>query len=220
LKSLQATQRSEVIEESPIVPAFVGPMKKKAKSGKRVTPWTRFEYQNKDGPGAITLSHVRPLDDPNKNVNVFLRFNAKSKIFVYTNDDQYRLVESKSWSREETDALMRLAEQFDGRLLLVHDRWDGPTPRSLDEIKARFYEVQQRLASADSELSKFSFDLEGSVKRKRHAEILYNRNGNEVWEEFEAKKEFEPVAAELAKAKAAPGRVRTLMTALDQGLKE
>lgn len=35
--------------------------------------------------------------------------------------------------------------------------------------------------------------------RKRHAEILYNRTGFDVWEEFEASKEFEPIAAELAK---------------------
>jgi hypothetical protein len=210
-----------VVEEpAPVVPEFSGKMKKKARSQVKVTPWKRFEYQSREGPGAVTLSHVRPLDDPLKNQNGFLKVNKPMDLRRYDDASYAAKLQSAAWTRAETDELMRLAEQFGGRLVVVHDRWPVPrfAPRSLEQIKERYYEVQRLLARDPA--GEFVFDLAGAVARKRHMELLYNRNGNEVWEEFEAKNEFERVAAELAKAHAAPARARALMTALERGVRD
>ncbi len=108
----------------------------------------------------------------------------------------------------------------------------------------------------------YSYDVEAAKRRKRHFELLYNRTGHEVWgtglclaracpaffvcwlrwtalsgaaEEFDVKKRYEPVAAELSKARAATGcvpacsrlgeglhvhgsRAKTLVNAVDQGV--
>jgi hypothetical protein len=165
LKSLQSAQKVEVVEASPIVPAFVGPMKKKVKSGKKVVPWTKFEYQNKEGPSGITLRHVRPLDDPNRNTNVFLRFDKKIDVPQTPSDAEYELVKCGDWSRDETNELLQLASQFDARLVVVHDRWNHEKyPRSLDELKRRFYDLQSILSEGKEH--RFVFDFEGAVKRK------------------------------------------------------
>ena len=224
LKNLQAAKvKVEVEEASPVVPAFSGKMKKKAKSALKVVPWTRVQYASHDGPHPVMLSHVRPLDDPVRTVNSFLRMN-KAYAFSRYSDAQYeKKLRSDEWTREETDHLMSLVELFEGRLIVVHDRWEAPwRPRTLEEIKQRFYETQRALGNTFGVESKqgFVFDVEGARLRKRHAEILYNRNGFEVWEEFEAKKAFEPVAAELAKCKVATGRARQLIHALEHGVRD
>ncbi len=220
LRNLQTVHKEPlVIETSPVVPEFSGRMKKKAKSSLKVTPWTRFQYANKEGPGAMMLTHVRPTDDPNKCVNTFLKVNKAVNLQRYNDASYEAKLRSTAWTREETDELMRLAELIDARLVVMHDRWGPPfAPRTLEQIKHRFYEVQ-RLLSPDPK-NAFVFDYDAAVKRKRHEEILYNRNGFEVWEEYEAKQEYEAVAAELAKAKAAPARARALMTALEHGVRE
>lgn len=58
----------------------------------------------------MTLTHVRPLDDPVKETNTFLRFNLPLKVERYTDEQYQRLLVSSDWSREETDMLMQLVE--------------------------------------------------------------------------------------------------------------
>ncbi len=43
----------------------------------------------------------------------------------------------KGWSREETDNLFDLCEQFDLRFIIIADRFTPP--RTVEELKGRYY---------------------------------------------------------------------------------
>ena len=204
-------------EEAPLASVF-GSMKKKAKVTKKVAPWTKWSYQSREDGKGVTLTHVRPRSDINKEKNAFLKLNIPFEMLKYDDEQYNRLLVSEDWTREETDQLMELCEMFDGRFIVVFDRWkDINKKRSLEDIKYRWFEVQGALEGGKVP---FVFDVDYEKKRKHHAEILYNRNGHEVWEEFEAKKAIEPINAELEKSKAANVRMKTLLSALEIGVKE
>jgi DNA methyltransferase 1-associated protein 1 len=46
-------------------------------------------------------------------------------------------VVKKGWSREETDNLFDLCEQFDLRFIIIADRFTPP--RTVEELKGRYY---------------------------------------------------------------------------------
>ena len=204
---------------SAVVPEFTGKMKKKAKVMKKLVPWEPFSYRSREQDNDVLLTHVRPGDDPNRNRNVFLRYNLTADFARYT-DSEYAsmLAETTGWNREQTDELMRLAALFGARFQIIFDRWNEIEfgVKSVDEIKARFFQIQTVL-TGESQL--FSANLEQARIQRRHAEILYNRTGHEVWEEFEAQKEFAEVDEELKKSYLAPARVKTLMQAIEMPMK-
>jgi DNA methyltransferase 1-associated protein 1 len=216
VKNLQSAllgTKKEEAEAPTIAPEFTGRMKKKAKVIKKLVPWEPFSYHSRGETGDeckdLILTHCRPRDDPNKEINAFLKYNKPLEILRYDAALYEEKLQNASWSKEETDFLMDLCEQFDARLYLVSDRWDSQRfpARTLEEIKERFFSVQKALGSKDN----FNFDYEAERLRKRHGEIQYNRTGHEVWEEFEAKKGYDKIDAELTKAKAAPTRLRSLL---------
>lgn len=213
LLGMDAEEEEEV---APVMPVFSGP-RKKAKPSKPVRKWEAVSYVNKEGPGSLQLMHVRPVNDPNRAHNTFLRLDKKAQIFTYTDAQYEASLNSADWSREETDRLIELAIQFDGRLLLVADRWIdfAGKKRDLEDLKARFYFIQNALNPTE-----FRFDAEGAKRRKRHFEILYNRSGHEVWEEFELKKKHAPIAEELQRAQSVATRTRALQNALQTGVKD
>ena len=119
----------------------------------------------------MLLTHVRPLDDPLKETNAFLRFNLPLQMLRYDAATYQRKLRSDDWTKEETDALMELAERFDARLVVVHDRWQL-RPRSLEEIKVRSSPSPSGLFSVA--LTRLS--LQGSLlPRPGHAVVVSGR---------------------------------------------
>lgn len=59
----------------------------------------------------------------------FARFNTKSEVVTYTSSREYadakldQLASSSSWSKEETDVLLSLCEQFNLRFNVIADRF-------------------------------------------------------------------------------------------------
>jgi len=93
----------------------------------------------------------------------FARFNKKVDLVKYTDEEYERVVKplSKDWSKEETDHLWRLCEEFDLRFIVIADRYDldfagekkrekkakakKQKLRTVDELKERYYSVSKAI---------------------------------------------------------------------------
>ncbi|GAO18482.1 uncharacterized protein UV8b_07297 [Ustilaginoidea virens] len=102
--------------------------------------------------------------------STFAKFNVKVQVPRYS-ADQYRVsLENDDWTKEETDYLMDMASDFDLRWTIIWDRYEwtpaatnGETdadgdegkaivpaarPRSMEDLKARYYEVAAKMMAA------------------------------------------------------------------------
>ncbi len=95
----------------------------------------------------------------------FAKFNVRVPIPQY-NEDQYRSnLQSNDWTKEETDYLLELANDFDLRWPIVWDRYEfvpkplvegdaegsstavvpASKPRTMEDLKARYYDVAAKM---------------------------------------------------------------------------
>ena len=113
----------------------------------------------KDGQG-ISAGEGTPED------SAFAKFNVRVVVPQY-NDDQYGSnLNNADWTKEETDYLLGLVRDFDLRWPIIWDRYEytpeaspderarvssdtamipAPKPRSLEDLKARYYEVAAKM---------------------------------------------------------------------------
>lgn len=111
----------------------------------------------------------------------------------------------KEWTKDETDELFSLCQQYDLRFPVIHDRWpDRFANRSIDELKDRYYSMAKavldyRAKQDKASLSKLPlalqkhaqaitmnpFDYEYECIRKNQLERQYRRPKEELREEEE-----------------------------------
>lgn len=81
----------------------------------------------------------------------FAKYNKRVDLLRY-NDEEYEQLCSgdPSWSRAETDFLLELCLRFDLRFAVIADRydWPGGAERTVEDLKARYYGIAQRLVEA------------------------------------------------------------------------
>ncbi|KAF2737341.1 hypothetical protein EJ04DRAFT_488389 [Polyplosphaeria fusca] len=155
----------------------------------------------------------------------FLKYNVEPEMPTFTDEEYDAHLRSSDWSREETDYLFQLVAAFSYRWAVIWDRYDyqpsansslavqepsingdssqalaalpfAPSKtRTLEDLKARFYEISAKLmklhipeVQMDADqyakyemLAKFDPALERT--RKTLASALMNRNMDEVKEE-------------------------------------
>ncbi|KAG6243237.1 swr complex subunit [Claviceps purpurea] len=130
--------------------------------------WRRKDL--KDGEGAAGTGDQGQPQPPGPGEledSIFAKFNVKIEVPQYTNDQYAMSLQNEDWTREETDYLMDMASQFDLRWTVIWDRYDWtpsatngemdvdgdeskavvPTSRSrsLEDLKARYYEVAAKM---------------------------------------------------------------------------
>ena len=136
----------------------------------------------------------------------FAKFNVKVDIPTYNDQEYSDHLESESWTREETDYLFTMARDFDLRWVLIADRYEWQPPvledhklvtqeRSMEDLKARYYEVCSKIQLLRTPLASMStsefaahekttkYDPEMEKKRKTLAQNLMSRTPSEVQEE-------------------------------------
>lgn len=144
----------------------------------------------------------------------FAKYNIKAQVPKRYTDEQYnKHLKSDDWSREETDYLMDLVEEYDLRWVVIADRYDYQPPqpseaeanagalvpakryRTMEQMKARYYFVAATMLALEhppSEMSEAEFDLyekmmkfdpERERARKDLAALQLNRTADEVREE-------------------------------------
>lgn len=157
------------------------------------------------------------------------KYNVKTERPKYT-DEQYESdMKSEDWSKDETDYLVDLAYEFDLRWIVIGDRYDyqppekakdsedsmavtsEATPRTQEDLKARYYEVAAKAMVLQNPLPSMSstefdahekmtkFDAEQETRRKRYAEQLMHRTNEEKYEEEMLLKELSRIVANQEK---------------------
>ncbi|KAI5480075.1 DNA methyltransferase 1-associated protein 1 [Pseudohyphozyma bogoriensis] len=135
----------------------------------------------------LPADHVDPSPDTK-----FTKFNTSSNLYTYSDDEYDTLLKEDGWTKEETDYLFNMAKEYDVRFIVMADRWDFSTERSVDDLKARYYSVCRRLArtrpAADEQarnklLQDLSFDRAREVERKNYLRSLLSRTPAQVAEE-------------------------------------
>ncbi|OAQ61992.1 SWR1-complex protein 4 [Pochonia chlamydosporia 170] len=107
----------------------------------------------------------RELED-----SAFAKFNVRIQVPQYSQDQYHVSLQSDYWTKEETDYLMEMASDFDLRWPLIWDRYEyqppatngaadadgdeskaivpATRPRSVEDLKARYYEVAAKMMAA------------------------------------------------------------------------
>ncbi|OAX83333.1 hypothetical protein ACJ72_02312 [Emergomyces africanus] len=160
-----------------------------------------------------------------EDVYAFAKYNIKAQVPKRYTDDQYnRYLKSHNWSREETDYLMDLVEEYDLRWVVIVDRYEYPPKalstngdstalvtatrrRTMEEMKARYYTVAANMLALEhppSEMSEAEFnfhekmmkyDPEQERARKDLATLQLNRSKDEVNEETLLLEELKRIVA-------------------------
>ncbi|KIN06562.1 hypothetical protein OIDMADRAFT_190899 [Oidiodendron maius Zn] len=148
-----------------------------------------------------------PIDD-----TIFAKFNVQVQVPEY-NDEQYNAyLQNEHWTKDETDYLMGLAQEYDLRWPVIWDRYEyvspipdveegddaiipAPKVRSLEDLKARYYKVaaammivhkpQDRMISSEFALyeTMLAFNPAQETARKKFAENAFQRTREEAKEE-------------------------------------
>ena len=169
-----------------------------------------------EGPEMETDENKEPEERGSKPADqeyTFAKYNVKARVPRRYSDEEYnRHLKSNDWSRQETDYLMDLVEEYDLRWVVIADRYDfQPQPvdaesnsnalvpakahRTMEEMKWRYYSVAAAMLAFEhppSEMSEVEFELhEKMLKfdpdrerlRKELASLQLNRTADEVREE-------------------------------------
>ena len=129
---------------------------------------------------------VMPQNESSEKEYPFAKYNIRARVpHRYTDDEYNQHLKSEDWSREETDYLMDLAEEYDLRWILVADRYDYPAhiteveshdnataalipagkppqQRTVEQMKARYYFVAATMLALQHppwEMSEAEFDM-------------------------------------------------------------
>ncbi|RMZ88069.1 hypothetical protein DV736_g4704, partial [Chaetothyriales sp. CBS 134916] len=131
------------------------------------------------------------------------KWNVKVAMDRYTEDQYEENFKSDDWSKEETDYLMQLCDDFDLRWVLIADRYDpseipgqrGYADRRMEQLKSRYYSIAARLMEMRTPASNMTatefqlwekmrnFDAKTEKVRKDMADKLFERTKDEAEEE-------------------------------------
>jgi DNA methyltransferase 1-associated protein 1 len=121
----------------------------------------------------------------------FTKFSKPVDMVHYSDSEYSKCVELKasanpSWTKAETDRLFDLLHTFNMNFIVVHDRWDFGTSRSVEELKERYYDVAKCVVRGRSEaarreapphaLAKEPFNRAHEESRKDALERMFERS--------------------------------------------
>ncbi|KAI9368060.1 hypothetical protein BJX61DRAFT_546890 [Aspergillus egyptiacus] len=215
----------------------------------RVCPWRMTPFTNGARSDGLVLRHWQRQEEPanvpasqdleaDKSQNEekaepkpaeqeypFVKYNIKARVpNRYTTEEYNRHLKSEDWSRDETDYLMDLAEEYDLRWVVIADRYDYQPPaedgtdpasalvprkhyRTMEQMKSRYYFIAASMLSLEhppSEMSESEFELHEKMmkfdgERERHrkdlAALQLNRTADEVREESLLLEELKRITA-------------------------
>lgn len=115
----------------------------------------------------------------------YASFNVKLDTFQYT-DEEYEkfLNEDASWSKADTDELVRVCHQYDLRWPIIGDRIDLSVPKAVEDMQERYYFVRavvqaKRLEQANPSTTPATvasgFNVQQERKRRRAQDMLFKK---------------------------------------------
>lgn len=149
------------------------------------------------------VNGVRPTGD-----YAFAKYNKTVDVVRYTDEEYAKYLSDSNWTREETDQLFDLCEQFDLRFIIIADRF---TPsRSVEELKNRYYAAVRAILlakapspeeAADHPLVKDPYNIIHEVERKRALAAMLSQSRQKEHEDAEVLAEAKRIAEARLSAK-------------------
>lgn len=141
----------------------------------------------------------------------YAKFNHRVEVVTYSNQEYDVLLQSSNWNRSETDHLMDLCYQYDLRWPVIVDRYDLLPPRTLDEIRTRYYYIVARLKRSRTGISDsvvkgenyVTFDIDYEKQRRANLELQFRKTKENENEEARLKEEMKAIDSSMKKMKKA-----------------
>ncbi|QLG73284.1 hypothetical protein HG535_0E03680 [Zygotorulaspora mrakii] len=203
--------------QPPVVVQSTNKFKEKLASISKPSPWTNASFRaNKYVTLHHWVKGSKELSNQDQE-NQFSKFDVKLTIpeitkedfdsFMKTrNENEKSLKDSQStkeksdqkeannvdkdentWSFEEVDGLFDLCRRYDMRWFVIHDRYSYGKPRSLEDLKEKFYEVCKHYFSNkdpnNALLPTLNFPKRKELERKKYLQRLLARSAAEIAEE-------------------------------------
>ncbi|KAH0839959.1 hypothetical protein J3R83DRAFT_914 [Lanmaoa asiatica] len=147
-------------------------------------------------PTAGTSYSPSPVHSPHPLLEYpFAKYNVQPQPYNYSQDEYTRLLEDNEWTKDETDYLFKIVQEYDLRWYVIHDRYDHPDGpvRAIEDIKDRYYSVCRKLirnrpwagdeSTKSHLLNSYQFDKERETMRKNYIASLEDRTPEEIAEE-------------------------------------
>lgn len=175
-------------------------MPKFKRKPQKVQGWRIVPFSNPARKDGLTLRHWIPASELGEGGDAeaeqyrFANLNTSSGVYSYSNDEYHQHLRDDDWTKEETDYLIDLCQQYDLRFVIITDRYEWPgRERSMEDLKARYYAIcrrliRSRISTDDMEARSqlvltYSFDRAREVERKRHVARLFSRTPQQLAEE-------------------------------------
>jgi DNA methyltransferase 1-associated protein 1 len=195
----------------------------------RMVGWEWQGFNNGGRTDGLRLSHWKKNNDKSTDYT-FARFNKTVRVLSYTEDEYARHLVHPAWNKAESDQLFDLCRRFDLRWPVIHDRFVSATPKPMEQLKERYYDMCNHLLCARAEageaeaaghpLLKYKFDPRQERERKAEFERLYHRSAQEVRDEVQRLEQAKALEAKLKlqKKMAKPGGRASGLAALRASL--
>ncbi|MCP9263492.1 DNA methyltransferase 1-associated protein 1 [Dirofilaria immitis] len=156
----------------------------KARIGmRRVRPWEWTPFENAARTDGLKLNHWKRTDKLD-DIYPFARFNKVINIPTFTDEEYDKCLNSAKWSKMDTHHLFDLCRRFDLRWVIIVDRWEGSTRRTMEEMKERFYNAINELHTLRNENADvLYYDAEHEKRRKEQLIKQWNRTEQQIEEE-------------------------------------
>eukprot|EP01132_Coremiostelium_polycephalum_P002808 gene2808-3491_t len=165
----------------------------KEKSLTKAKKWDWKGFRNSSRQDALVLPHWSKSTDKKSDDYQYARFNKKMEILMY-NEEEYDLYlrDDNNWTKEDTDQLLELCKRFDTRFILVADRFEGSVPKTVEELKERYYKIQSKLIELRTKpeedpyhnpLASYNFNKVHETERKAQSDKLFQLSKDQVEEE-------------------------------------
>ncbi|KAL5487600.1 SWC4 [Sanghuangporus weigelae] len=171
------------------------PKPKNLSGGGKAQRWEWREFTNPARKDNLRLGHwVKASQDAQADYP-FAKYNIQPQSYTYSQDEYTNLLEEEGWTKEETDYLFNIVQEYDLRFYVIADRYifPGGPPRSVEDLKDRYYGVCRRLirnrpwpgdeAGKQQALAAVQYDKEREMNRKAYITSLENRTAEEIIEE-------------------------------------
>ncbi|QLL32210.1 hypothetical protein HG536_0C03790 [Torulaspora globosa] len=200
--------------QPPVVIQPSNKFKEKLTAITKPSPWTNAPFK---ANSTVTLHHwikgtkesigSEPQESQYAKLNVHLtipKFNKEEyETFMTKTDEQKQDVANQtadtikkeentgspgeSWSFDEIDYLFNLCRRYDMKWFVIHDRYSFGKPRSLEDLKEKFYEVCRNYFSTNSPndpiMENLNYPREKELERKKYLQRLLARSAAEIAEE-------------------------------------
>ncbi|XP_062002795.1 SWR1-complex protein 4 [Rosa rugosa] len=199
----------------PLMPAIEpSQLKKRPPSDEKIT-WQWLPFTNSARKDDLQLYHwVRVVNGaPPTGDYSFAKYNKSVDIIKYTDEEYDKYLTDPMWTKEETDQLFDLCQQFDLRFIVIADRF--PSSRTVEELKHRYYSVSRHIliarAASPADVSghplvKEPYKVTQEKERKRALSMVLSQTKNQERKDAEVLAEAKRIAESRARMVARSAR--------------